>query len=397
LRVRGRRLQAFDVFLWSRLAIWLGAVVAAYLIRATPDPLSQRADVVELTHDLGIVTDVWAHWDAVPFLRIAEHGYDSGDAGAPAFYPLYPSLVGGLGRLLGDHFVLAGVLISLLACGAAFHLLARLASAKLGESAARSAVIYLAVFPTSFFLQAVYSEALFLALTLLAFVSVERRRLAICGIAAGLALLTRPLGVAAVLPLALIAWRHRRRIRDVAWIALAPIVFLAYPAVLQFTIGEPLAFLDVEKAWDRSASPLGPFAGLTDAARAAWAGVLQLSIGSAEHPYWTTVDPDRTAVTNLEAVGYLALFVLLSAYAWRRLGAPYGLFCVLSLAIPLSSPTRLHPLLSLPRFGLVIFPFFLALGAYTEDRPRLAAGILGASAILLGVGVVRWSLWQVLT
>ena len=42
-------------------------------------------DYQSSSDDLGDVTDVWAHWDAVPFLRIAEHGYDSGDTGAPAF------------------------------------------------------------------------------------------------------------------------------------------------------------------------------------------------------------------------------------------------------------------------------------------------------------------------
>ena len=397
LRALAGHVQALDVFLWSRAAIWLGAVMAVYLVDATPDPLSQRAEIIELTHDLGTVSDVWAHWDAVPFLRIAESGYDSGDTGAPAFYPLYPALVGGLGRLLGGHFVLAGILISLLACGVAFHLLARLATMQLGDSAARSAVIYLAVFPTSFFLQAVYSEALFLALTLLAFVSGERRRFAICGLAAGLALLTRPLGAAALLPLALIVWRYRRRARDVGWIALAPVVFLAYPAVLHFTIDDPLAFLSVEKAWDRSLSVLGPLAGVMDASHAVWAGLLQLSVGTADDPYWTTVDPDGTAVRNLEAASYLILFVALSAYAWHRLGAPYGLYCFLSLAIPLSAPTRLQPLLSLPRFGLVIFPLFLALAAYTENRPRLASATFCVSAILLGVGLVRWSLWQALT
>ena len=54
------------------------------------NPKAGRWDDPALTHDLGAVTDVWARWDSVHFLRIAEHGYSTAEA---AFYPLYPALV----------------------------------------------------------------------------------------------------------------------------------------------------------------------------------------------------------------------------------------------------------------------------------------------------------------
>ena len=79
--------------------------------------------------------------------------------------------------------------------------------------------------------------------------------------------------------------------------------------------------------------------------------------------------------------------------AWRRFGAPYGLFAALSLAIPLSVPSERWPLLSLPRFGLTIFPLFLAL-AVLGGRPRAHTGIVAVSSILLGVSVAQWALWQ---
>jgi len=87
------------------------------------------------------------------------------------------------------------------------------------------------------------------------------------------------------------------------------------------------------------------------------------------------------------------LFAALTAVAWRRFGAPYGLFAALSLALPLSVPSDRWPLLSLPRFGLVVFPFFLALAAL-GGRPRVHAAVLACSALFLGVAVVQWSLWQ---
>ena len=61
---------------------------------------------------------------------------------------------------------------------------------------------------------------------------------------------------------------------------------------------------------------------------------------------------------------------------------------------PLSYPSSRWPLLSLPRFGLVIFPLFLALAALTADRPRLHTAVIACSSVFLGVAVVQWALWQ---
>jgi hypothetical protein len=136
-----------------------------------------------------------------------------------------------------------------------------------------------------------------------------------------------------------------------------------------------------------------------DALRAGWAGVRQLASGSNAHAYWTAVSPAdsaplRTAVLNLELLAFLVLFVALTVVAWRRFGAPYGLFAALSLAIPLSVPSSRWPLLSLPRFGLVSFPLFFALAALGGRSPRAHAAVLASSAILLGVFVTQWALWD---
>ena len=63
----------------------------------------------------------------------------------------------------------------------AFALLYRIAEPRLGADGARRAVLYLALFPTALFLQAVYSESLFLALTLGAFLLAERSRFLAAG------------------------------------------------------------------------------------------------------------------------------------------------------------------------------------------------------------------------
>ena len=51
------------------------------------------------------------------------------------------------------------------------------------------------------------------------------------------------------------------------------------------------------------------------------------------------------------------------------------------------------PLLSLPRFGVTIFPLFLALASLGQ-RQRVHSAIVAVSAAGLGLVTVQWALWQ---
>jgi Mannosyltransferase (PIG-V) len=384
-----------EIFAWSRVAIWAAALFAWLTFEPNHHPRVPRWDAPWL-HDSGWIVDVWARWDSKWLIGIAEHGYTS--AREYAFFPLYPGVVGALGRVFLGHYVLAGVLVSLAAAFGSFLLLQRLADERLGLAGSRRAVLYLALFPMTLFLQAVYTESLFLLLTLAAFLLAERARFPAAGVAAGLALLTRAVGVALLPALALIAWRSPNRLRALRGLAAAPLLFSVYPLYLWLKLDDPLAFFhaELDPAWTRDTSWLGPIAGIRDGLRAGWAGILQLASGSNDHRYWIYVrdtPPLRVAAINLEQLAFLVLFVALTVVVWRRFGAPYGLYCALSLAIPLSMPAQRWPLVSIPRFGLVLFPFFLALAAL-GGRPRVHTAIVGVSAIMLGVAVVQWALWQ---
>src|ERR1044072_9007102 len=127
MRVPRARNPAPEIFLWSRLAIWATALFSLFVFVPNRHPRAAVWDDPRLTHDLGAITDVWARWDSVWFLRIAEHGYGSAKGAAAAFYPLYPATVALLGRVLFGHYVLAGVIVSLAASFVSFLLLSRLA------------------------------------------------------------------------------------------------------------------------------------------------------------------------------------------------------------------------------------------------------------------------------
>ncbi|MDX6514099.1 MAG: hypothetical protein QOE36_3603 [Gaiellaceae bacterium] len=389
--------RSIEVFLWSRAAIWIAALFALEVFANGHPTAGARWDRAWM-HDSGSVFDVWARWDSSWFLEIARWGYTHADHSA-AFYPLYPGLVGGLGRVFFGHYVAAGVAISLVCALGAFILLERLAERHLGAEGARRAVLYLALFPMALFLQAVYSESLCLLLCLAAFLLAERDRFLPAALCTGLALLTRPNALAVVPALAILAWQSRDRLRSLASLVVIPLVFAAYPLVLWQQKGSAWEFLHTELrggGWHRGVSHAGPLGGIWEGLRAGWAGVRQLAAGADGHVYWPAAGdtpPLRAAALNLEQLGFLCLFVWLTVVAWRRFGAAYGVFCAVSLAIPLSLPNEEWPLLSLPRFGLLIFPFFLALAA-VGGRPRVHTAIVAVSSILLGVTIVEWVLWH---
>ncbi len=376
------------IFLWSRLLVWAAATYAwVWFTPRLPNPPGSA--------DLGYVTQLWSRADSGWFVSIAEHGYQRN--GGAVFYPLYPLLVGGLGRAFGGYYVTAGIVLALACCLGAFVLLYRLALPRLGAEGARRSVLYLALFPMSLFLQAVYSESLYLLLCVAAFVLAERRRWLPAGVVTGLAMLTRIAGVALLLPMAYLAWRSPERKRALLGLVPAPLLAGLYPFYLWLRWDAPFAAPGNEAGWGRHVSPAGPLGGIWQSLQAGWAGVEQLATGSRTHEYWSRqlpgVDPLHVAAHNLENLAFLAVFVFLGIVAWRRFGAAYGLFVLASLAIPLSAPSRWYPLLSLPRFCLPLFPAFLALAALgsTQRRDRT---IVAVSALLLGVAVVAWSAQQ---
>ena len=281
-----------------------------------------------------------ARWDSDWFLRIAENGY-SWPSSTPAFFPLYPLLVAGLGRLLLGHYLLAGVLVSLAAGSAAFVLLYRLTCLRLGEEAARHTILFLAVAPTSLFFGAVYSESLFLLLAVATFLLAERGRFWQAGAAAGLALLTRSAGVALLPALVVLAWRAPDRRRALAGVAVAPLLFAIYPAGAR-DLDRPSARVPRRAEGRLGAASL--------AGRAARRG-------------------DRGAQDReLLDLGVAFALIALGVVAWRRIGPAYGLYTLTSVALPLTFVSDKVPLWSMQRFAVVVFPAFMALATLARSR-----------------------------
>ncbi|MGZ3664262.1 MAG: mannosyltransferase family protein, partial [Ktedonobacterales bacterium] len=186
----------FDGMAWRDAAlVWLGQRLAlGALMLLGMRLLGNAASGWGLTHIL-------ANWDGDIYRNIASGGYR--ELWQAAFFPLYPLLEHVVALVTGGNTALAGVIIANVASLGAFGLLRVLVERELGRSIARRTLLYMAIFPVSFFLVAAYAESLFLLLSVGAFLALRRERWMAAGLLIALATLTRPVGI--LLELALLA------------------------------------------------------------------------------------------------------------------------------------------------------------------------------------------------
>jgi hypothetical protein len=356
----------------------------------------------------------FARWDSVWYLTIARHGYTTGPTAA--FFPLYPLLVAGVSSL-GPGLLLSGVLVSLAAMLVALRLVWRLTEIELGpggRDVADLAVFAVALGPMAFFFTAVYTESVYLALTLGAFVAARQDRWARAGLLGALAAATRSSGLILMVPLVLLWLDQRRpagrwarrpagfdrprpasgRRRDLLWIGIVPLGLVAYLVWLAATGLDPLAPFSSQQDWFRHFT--GPIGGIREGARAAFDGARQLLSGQRRTVYYPLAggDPIVAGWHNVMLFGFLLGAVPLLIGAVRRLPLAYGVYALAGTCLALSYPVSPEPLTSLPRYLVVLFPLPIALAIWIARHPRLRVPVLGASAVSLAGFTELFATWH---
>ena len=87
----------------------------------------------------------------------------------------------------------------------------------------------------------------------------------------------------------------------------------------------------------------------------------------------------------------LVAAIWLTVVAWRRLGAAFGIYSAATIAIFLSGPADVIPLVSEPRFLLADFPLFIALAALTQRHPRLRLVLLCSFSAIGALAAVAFA------
>jgi hypothetical protein len=289
---------------------------------------------------------IWQRFDANWYSSVADNGYGT-IAGADHFPPLFPMLIRILKPLFGSAF-LAGLLISHLATLYAIKLLCDTYYEWGGNNLATRTVLFLLIYPTSFFLFSVYSESLFLVTALLSLQHMKKDSWAWAGFWSFCAILTRLQGAALIIPMAYLMWREHVFLRKPAsWFGLTlPAIgglFYLFLRSMQVTNGVvPL----VEVDWHaRLVLPWETY----------WYAIQTLASGR-----FTFIDLLNWAVVTL--------FLILLVAGWRKIPLEYNLYTSFSLLIMLIRIVETQPLISMSRYSLTLFPSFFVLGLAGENR-----------------------------
>lgn len=390
---------AFQVWLGWRLILFALPVFAAAfmpLASTAPKPVFNNSWDPWLAR---LIWD-WSQSDSKWYLLIAGQGYVNEQT--TAFYPLYPLVV----RVSGFVFWLghpdeaayrfAGVLVASVAALVFCIYFWRLAALDYSAQLTRRTLIYFAAFPTSFYLFAVYTESLFLALSVAAFYLARLKKWGWALALAALAVVTRQQGLILVAALAIEygqqrGWRWQGLNRQVAWFGLPVLALAGWLGWNWLTFGNPLMpVAATQKYWGRyMAWPWYSY--LLDLAGLFYREPGQVGFGPVQ-----SADNPGLALPLLN-VATTTLFIVLAFAGYRvmrkgQFRVAYWVLCLGCLLQPLISPVPGDPLESLPRYLLLSFPSFVLLARWGERSQFFNYCYLGLSLAMGGLLVARFTL-----
>lgn len=324
-----------------------------------------------------------ARYDGGWYRLIARWGYRfhaPGRESPVAFFPGYPLAMRYVGRVVGDVAIAGIVLTALSGLGSAV-VFWRWCRDRTSARAAGTALLVLLVYPYSYYLYGlIYADAMFLLATLLAFWSVERDRPLAAGLLGAAATLTRPVGIAVVVGLAVRSLERRGALARPGWLGLPTrlrpgsvrardgLVLLsagglvAYMWFLWHRFGDPLLFSHVERYW-----------GHTPELRT-W---LKADLVDRVTRHGDTFSARNLVIQGLLAIGALLLVPRIG----RRFGWGYAAYVLIVVGVPAVATNNFQ---GMGRYMLAAFPVVALVG---EQLARSAlpvrAVVLGASALAL--------------
>jgi Mannosyltransferase (PIG-V) len=302
--------------------------------------------------------EIWSRWDSEWYLLIADKGYSSYDDfkefGGGKYLPqetakMFPAYPMGI-RLLSmvtHNDVLSGFVLSNLSALVFLYYLFRLARKLFDDTSALNSAILYVVFPTGFFLSAVYSESLFLAAITACFYYLEEKRLLPAVLAGALTMLARPQGLLAIPALLWLTWARfpERKVAAVSLLVISCIIPLAfYSLFVTHTFGSPK-----------------------------WISETQRHLrGDMRYPFYALVRFFQNPVAvhgqhnSIIDFAFAALNLTVLLLSFRKLPGQYYLYSIIIVLFPLSST-----LFSFSRLCLANFPLFLYFGQNSFGRSPL--------------------------
>jgi hypothetical protein len=339
-------------------------------------------------HGAGPLLERWSRWDAQLYVKVAKWGYlgypeHYSDRASAAFFPGEPVALRAVAGLVGN-WVVAGLLVSAVAGAVAVVALGRLGALDDGADDGTRAVTYLVLSPFAVFLAAPYSEALFLAFALPAWLALRRDRIAVAGLLAALAATVRVTGLFLGLAMLVEYATSRSRFAQGArgprldartlWLAGPFVTTGAFFVYLHQVTGDWLAWLHAETAggWGRSRS--APWTAFTATWRAA-------------------ADPTQPTAYRLSFAMEIVVVLLVAAATVALVAARrWGEATYVGAQVAVFATSAYY--LSVGRATLVAFPVWLLLARLAGSRRWVQPVYLAVAPALMAVYVVGFTSGQ---
>ena len=321
-----------------------------------------------------------SRWDAGWYVEIArdQYRYEPGSPSNAAFFPLYPLLIRAIHALLflppNEYWwLVTAIALSNIALLIGLTYFRALLAMDFDEEITSRAITYLLIFPTTFFFSGVYSESLFLTLTLGAFYYARNNRWLLACIFAALGTLTRSQGIILALPLLIEYFRERNfSLRKVGWdvaaFALIPAALFAFALFLKLKFGSWTVMFDLQNTWGRHLMwPWHPLA-------------------------WFLRHAPPLSPEHHDKLDFCFLLLLLGAAiaGLRRLRVSYSVY-IWTAVVFFSCWGVLG---SIPRFDLVIFPLFIVLALIGAHSRAFHLAYVTASAMVAALFMLMHSQWN---
>lgn len=363
------------------------------------------------------LVEPFRNWDGTWYAMIAEQGYMDNFPATAAFFPLYPWMMDWGNTLTGLPVETVGWLISRAAFLGALIMVSALVAHDFNIHIARWTVIALAVFPTSFFFSAIYTESLFLFLAVTTLWAARKNDWLLAVIVCFLAVLTRSAGIMLGIPMAvLFIQQHGKDLK--AWFPKVLLGVIPPAGILVFGLylrSQGLNFFDWQDQqwqWNRfSATPLQTMNCVLQGCSADVRSFGNVSQEFTVHP--VSFEWIRLAFENNLSWGYLTstefrylvgqsqvtdvlvtiLAIALIIVGLKKLPLYYSVWTIVPFIVPLFAPSSVFPLMSMPRFVLPMVPLFVMAVILIYPRKKLALTLAGISTILLMLYTSQFALW----
>lgn len=246
--------KIFALFLTWRIALFFIAFLSIYLLPVFGARFPYADRVLEITR---LPYWVWGfgNFDGVHYLRIAQDGYFA--QYSQAFFPVFPTLIRFFSFIFpriptldtniftDPAYFYSGIILSNLFFLAALYVFYKVLKIDFKKDIALLSVILLLVFPTSFFFGSIYTEGLFLLLTVSSIYLIRKGYFFWAAVLIALSTATRITGVL-LIPLYLVeAFQSKNKINYI-WAIITPLGILAYMYYLKAVFGDPLYFLTAQ-------------------------------------------------------------------------------------------------------------------------------------------------------